>query len=123
MSVAIRVGTDIVAVHRLQDLVDSASPLLDRVFTASERADTADVAQRLAGRWAAKESALKALGAGVDQIALRDVEVVRQASGAPQLRLHGAAATAARGLELSSWSVSISHDGDYATAVVCASGG
>jgi len=46
-----------------------------------------------AGRFASKEAAMKALGTGHSQGVLwRDIEVVRQPGGPPQLRLHGGAA-------------------------------
>jgi holo-[acyl-carrier protein] synthase len=52
-----------------------------------------DPAIHFAGRFASKEAAMKALGTGHSQGVLwRDVEVVRQPGGPPQLRLHGGAA-------------------------------
>ena len=46
-----------------------------------------------AGRFASKEAAMKALGTGHSQGVLwRDIEVVRQPGGPPQLQLHGGAA-------------------------------
>ena len=74
----------------------------------------------LAAFWAAKEAVMKALGAGVGEIALTDIETLPDASGRPVVTLHGAAADRARKAGLNHWQVSISHDGDYAIAVALA---
>lgn len=111
------VGTDIVRVARLSDLGTPA--FLDRSFTPAEIA-ASHAAPSLAGRWAAKEAVMKALGAGVGEIALTDIETLPDASGRPVVTLHGAAADRARKAGLNHWQVSISHDGDYAIAVALA---
>ena len=49
----------------------------------------------LAARFAAKEATMKALGTGVRGVGWKDIEVVRYKSGAPAIRLHGRAKTAA----------------------------
>lgn len=67
-----------------------------RIFTDGEVAycmRRRDPAIHFAGRFASKEAAMKALGTGHSQGVLwRDVEVVRQPGGPPQLQLHGGAA-------------------------------
>ena len=76
-------------------------------------------ATHLAGLFAAKEAAMKALGTGwAAGIGFRQIEVERSAGGAPGLRLHGAAAARARALGVSRTHVSITHDGRSAVAVV-----
>jgi holo-[acyl-carrier protein] synthase len=65
---------------------------------------------------------MKALGAGLWEIPLTDIEIDRDADGRPALHLHGEAALRAQQAGLSHWQVSISHDGDYAVAMVVASG-
>jgi N-acetylglucosaminyldiphosphoundecaprenol N-acetyl-beta-D-mannosaminyltransferase len=100
------------------------------VYTAREIADCrgadgsaapAIFAARLAARFAAKEATLKVLrpGPGV-AIDPRAIEVVRGEGGAPEIVLHGAAARAARAAGIAGMSVSLSHEGDIATAVVVA---
>lgn len=94
---------------------------LERVFTEAERA-YADAnprrrAEHLAARFAAKEAVLKALGTGWrDGIAWTDVEVVREPSGRPGVRLHGRAAGIAAELGVSGWLLSLTHTGDTAAA-------
>ena len=67
-----------------------------RIFTEGEIAycmRRREPAIHFAGRFAAKEATMKALGTGHSQGVLwRDVEVVRDRGGPPQLRLHGGAA-------------------------------
>jgi len=106
------IGVDIVEVARLARLVNRTR-FIERVFTAAEadycRAGV-NVAERFAGRFAAKEAVAKALGIGLPW---RDVEILRQASGRPEVVLRGRAAEAAgEGIVL----VSISHCHDYAMA-------
>ena len=71
----------------------------DRLFTEGEQEyayGQHDPVHSLAARFGAKEAVMKALGAGLGAFAFRDVEVVRDDSGAPSLALHGAAADARR---------------------------
>ena len=114
----IRVGIDLVQLSRVaESLATFGERFLARVFTADEvayaQAAPSETVPRLAARLAAKEAAKKALA--IDGIGWRDIEVRRAASGAPSLALHGSAALAARDAEVA---VSLSHEGDYATAVV-----
>lgn len=115
------VGIDLVQVSRIaESLAQFGDRFLRRVFTDSEiayaTATPAQTAQRLAARFAAKEAAKKALTIPDDVgIGWCDIEVVRTPSGACKLRLHGDAARLAGAAELT---LSMSHEGDFATAVV-----
>ncbi|MDR1599046.1 MAG: holo-ACP synthase [Oscillospiraceae bacterium] len=94
----------------------------ERCFTAGEREYTASrgvaAAQSAAGIFAAKESALKAFAAGIGDIPLTDIETLRAPSGAPSLVFHGEAARRAHALGVTRVHLSITHQGDYAAAVV-----
>lgn len=115
------VGTDLVQIDRLAALVQQyGERFTGRVFTSAELADCAGRAESLAARWAAKEAAAKALGVGIGQVAFRELEVVRGASGQPGLLLHGRAAALAADLGLSHWALSLAHDGGLALAFVVA---
>jgi holo-[acyl-carrier protein] synthase len=117
----VRTGIDLVHVPRIAGTVERlGAAFLDRALTPAEQRLCGGDPARVAGRWAAKEAAMKALGLGVDALALTDLEVLADAAGAPRLALHGAAAGAADRAGWRSWSVSIAHDGEYATAVVVA---
>lgn len=117
----IAVGIDLVHVPRLaRHAATPDSAFLARAFTPAERELCAGDARRLAGRWAAKEAAMKALRSGLGEVSMIDIEVRPEASGAPTLHLSGRAAARAADAGWTQWSVSISHDGQYATAVVVA---
>jgi holo-[acyl-carrier protein] synthase len=110
------VGCDVVDIDRLSRVIDRRPALLERVFTARERADAlrGGVAEgssveraRLAARFAAKEAARKALGDL--RLGFTAVEVRSAPTGAPRLWLHGRPAAL---------SCSLSHDGGVAIAFV-----
>jgi holo-[acyl-carrier protein] synthase len=115
-----KVGIDLVDVSRIAASIDAfGDRFLRRVFTEGEiayaRSAPALTAERLAARFAAKEAAKKALE--LEGVAWRDLEVARSPNGAPHLVLHGAARAAAG---TKSFALSMSHEGDHATAVVIA---
>ena len=74
-------------------------------------------AQSYAASFAAKEAFGKALGTGIRGFSLCEVELLHRDSGAPYLRLSGNAARIAEE-KLKEYSVSITHEGEYACAVV-----
>ena len=77
----------------------------------------------VAGRFAAKEAAVKALGTGfAEGVSMRDVEVLRLPSGRPELRFSGAAARRAEELGVKAVHVSLTHERDVAGAVVVLEG-
>lgn len=94
---------------------------LRRVFTDREIAyclRRRDPAPHLAGRFAAKEAAMKAIGTGqAHGVLWKDIEVVR-GGGPPRLELHGAAAKHARRLGMTRSLLSITHSETLAFAEV-----
>jgi len=119
--VIVGLGIDVCPVERMAGLLARFGERGEaRLFTAEERrecADRPDRAERLAGRFAAKEAAIKALG-GPPGLRWHDLAVVRGGRGEPHLVMGGeaAAASAARGATRA-W-VSLSHAGGVAVAVV-----
>jgi len=112
-------GVDITEIPRIKRVLDRyGQRFLNRVFTPDEIAYCRGRAPNLAGRFAAKEAAMKALGTGVRGVSWKDIEVIRADSGAPSLRLHGRAEKRAERLQMSEMSLSISHSREYAVAVV-----
>ncbi len=116
-------GIDIVEISRIRQAVDRhGERFLRRVFTAGEREYC--LARRhperhLAGRFAVKEAALKALGTGVSRgIFWRDVETSRHASGKPAVEFHNVAGETVLALGATSVHVSISHTDHHAIALV-----
>ncbi|HEX7550195.1 MAG TPA: holo-ACP synthase [Candidatus Methylomirabilis sp.] len=118
-------GTDLVAIPRVESLLARhRERFLSRVFTAAEQAEClgrARPAIHLAARVAAKEAAMKALGSGWGLgVQWLDVEVRSKDGTPPSLVLAGAACARAEALGIRQTLVSLSHDGEYALAVVIA---
>lgn len=120
----IGVGTDLVDVDRMREVLHRRESFKNRVFRETEQAYAErqnDPTQRYAARFAAKEATLKSLGLGLGGMALRDIEVVNDPdSGAPSLRLHGAAAEVAAEHGAGRFMISLSHTHRTASAVVIA---
>jgi holo-[acyl-carrier protein] synthase len=121
-------GIDLVDVTEMRRWIDDPrDPLIPRCFVQAELdeiGDGPDRVERLAGRFAAKEAVLKALGTGFGAgVAFSDVIVHRAAGAPPQVRLTGGAAKAATDLGITEWRLSISHAGAMAMASAIAIGG
>ena len=119
----LRVGTDLISVTEVRDAIAvHGERYLRRVYTPQERADTRDDPARLAARFAAKEAVVKVLRPDDDAIPWDHIQVRRRPGGWTDLVLHGRAAARAGEAGLIDWAVSLSHDGDLATAVAVATG-
>lgn len=114
-------GTDIVDTQRIRAAHDRfRERFLEKVLTGRERAllPSAPVPY-IAGRFAAKEAAVKALGTGFSLgISLQHIEVLPTPLGQPCLYLHGPAQERAQKLGVRTYHMSISHDRTSAVAVV-----
>jgi holo-[acyl-carrier protein] synthase len=116
-------GTDLAEVDRIQRSVDRyGERFLTRVYTAREveySMRKRNYAERLAGRFAAKEAGMKAIGTGWRMgVTWKDFEVVNQPSGRPTLLLTGVAAAIAENLGVRAISLSLTHTSNVALAVV-----
>jgi holo-[acyl-carrier protein] synthase len=114
-------GIDLVEIERVARLLEEfGERFLSRCFTQVEREyahDKRRQIEHLAGRFAAKEAILKALGTGWrNGIAWTDVEIQREPSGKPKVVLHGQGLRVAEELGIDQWWVSISHIATHATA-------
>jgi holo-[acyl-carrier protein] synthase len=117
------IGIDLVQTSRIREsLAHFGERFVRRVFTEGEAAYARSVPElmpsRLAARLAAKEATIKALDLAERGVGWREIEVIRGPTGAPALVLHGAARAAAEERGAAELAVSLSHEGDYATAVV-----
>src|SRR5579859_1300714 len=85
-----RIGVDAVSVDRIALAIQRSGPgFLNKVYTAAEQAYCAGDAERLAGRWAAKEAVIKCFdGTGIC-FPRRRIEVLPGPNGAPRARLLG----------------------------------
>jgi holo-[acyl-carrier protein] synthase len=111
------IGTDICHIERIKKLGPEA---VARILTEAEAAYCGRYAsphERIAGRFAAKEAILKAFGTGWSGgLGWGQIEILPDASGAPQVALSGAAREKLLSLGATRCLVSISHQGDYAVA-------
>ena len=119
-------GVDIIFIPRVERAVQQfGDRFLERVYTPLERLYCRERLPELAVRFAAKEAVSKALGVGMrilshEGILWHEAEIVGDMRGKPLVRLHGGAAARAEELGLREWSISLSHERDYAIAIVVA---
>ena len=117
----IGIGTDITELSRIKASYERfGDHFLQKILTPEERklVPQSPIAY-IAGRFAAKEAAVKALGTGFSQgLGLLHVEVLRGPAGQPQLHLHGPALARAEALGMRAAHISISHDRNAAVAFV-----
>ncbi|MEM9246093.1 MAG: holo-ACP synthase [Cyanobacteria bacterium P01_F01_bin.153] len=136
-------GTDIVQISRIQGNLERFNQrFIDRIYTVAEQQDCwrrspiptldptkppisipPEVVRRFAGRWAAKEAIVKALGTGWTGINYRDVSVKRLPSGSPYPNFTASALAPLKRLDpnhCALWKLSFTHDGDYAMATAIA---
>ncbi|MFI0480829.1 holo-ACP synthase [Actinomadura sp. 9N215] len=118
----VRVGVDLAEVARVGRLLADHPGGVHELFTPREIAycrRKRDQDVHFAGRFAAKEAVLKALGTGLGpRMRWTDVEVVNEALGRPVVRLHGEVAARANRRGLAGIDVSLSHSGPLAIAGV-----
>ena len=116
------VGTDIVGVPRFAVVLRRTPSFAERVFTDAERmmkSGSPRPAASLAARFAAKEAAVKTLGAPRGY-RFRECEVISADDGRPFLRITGVLAEVAARHGVNVWHVSLTHDADLAAAIVVA---
>ncbi len=121
----IGIGTDITECLRIAQMIERHGELfITRVYTPAEIQycqSRKQATQHFAGRWAAKEAVLKAVGTGWRRgISWRDVEILNTRGGKPIVSLHGGVRDVAEELGVGQILVSISHCRSHATAYALA---
>ena len=119
----LRLGIDLCEVDRVaRVLARHRERFLARIFVPGEidvrRRHPAAFAAHVAGRFAAKEAAMKALGTGWRGVAFREIAVRREPGGRPRLSFSGRALDRARAIRVRSAEVSITHTAVTAAAAV-----
>lgn len=114
------IGNDIIEVSRIEKAIEThGKRFLDRIFTQYEQEYCDKRKERYrhyAGRFAAKEAVVKALGTGFrEEIVWSDIEIINDHYGKPEVNL--SATLRERFSEDVEVLLSISHSKDYATAV------
>lgn len=121
----LRIGTDLMRVDDVSESIRRfGANYLHRVYTEMELdycfGSSAEMPRRLAARFAAKEATLKVLRPYQHWLDWRDIEVLKAPGGWCELRLHRGASDLAQQCGLDSICVSLSHESEYAVAVVAA---
>jgi holo-[acyl-carrier protein] synthase len=116
-------GVDLCEVQRIKDAITRhGRRFVERIYTAREIAyaeSKANLYERYAARFAAKEAGMKALGTGWrGGITWHDFEVTNLPSGRPTLQFHGKAAEIAKHLGVENISLSITHTSVQGMALV-----
>jgi holo-[acyl-carrier protein] synthase len=120
-------GVDLAEVERIRAAIARyGRKFIDRIYTVSEIEYVerkANRYERYAGRFAAKEAGMKAIGTGWRRgVRWQDFEVANLPSGRPTLKLHGAAAAIARQIGVKSISLSLTHTAELGMAFVILEG-
>jgi len=124
-------GVDLAEVDRIQQALEDSRigrRFRQRVFTEKEIAYCENRRrgkyESYAGRFAAKEAVMKALGRGWgSKVCWLDIEVVRARSGKPEIALHDKTAELADQLGIRRWALSITHTKQHGLAYVIAQDG
>lgn len=112
------IGVDLCSIERMERALARHPTMPRRVFTEEEVAycsTRARPAESYAGRFAAREAVIKALG-GYWGKRYHDISVSRHASGAPSILLAGNASARAEQLGIERFMISFTHDHDVAVA-------
>ncbi len=114
------IGVDIVYIKRLDKLIEKKH-LLNKMFSSNEleyiKSRNYNI-DTIAGMFAAKEAVLKSLKLGMDSYPFTDIEILHYGTGIPFAKLNNSILT---DYGNKTFDVSISHDGDYAIAMVIVS--
>ena len=110
------IGIDLIKIDRMKRLMERFGDRGLHKFLCENEITLVKNPRTAAGFWAAKEACAKALGCGVgNECGFHDITLTKTAKGAPQLAL---SIKVQEYFNISHTSVSITHDGDYAIAVV-----
>jgi len=119
----IGIGTDLVELERFRGVLQRTPGIKTRTFTDAEQAYADmrnDPTERYAVRWAAKEAVMKAMGVGLGEVTMSDIEVVRAENGAPSILLHDTAAARAEELGITEIKITLTHTESMAQAIAVA---
>jgi len=111
-----KIGTDIIQISRIETLAIKYGNTFKEKFLSSKEISMARTDHTLAGFWAAKEAISKALGCGIGaELSFHDIIITKDPKGAPSFQL---STKAQKRHQIKTSSLSISHDGGFAIAVV-----
>ena len=110
------IGIDLIKTSRMNRLMERFGDKALQKFLSQNEINLVKNYKTAAGFWAVKEACSKALGVGIgSECSFHDIEIFKTSKGAPQIKLSQKLTTA---FNIKGTSVSITHDGEYAIAVV-----
>ncbi len=111
-----KIGTDIIQINRIENSLEKFGEKFKTKFLNSEEIALAKKIESIAGFWAAKEAIAKALGCGIGaELTFHDIILAKNSKGAPSFVL---SKEAQKIHQIKESSLSISHDGGFAIAIV-----
>ena len=110
------IGIDLIKVSRMDKMIEKFGNKALEKFLSSSEIELVKNYKTAAGFWAVKEATSKALGTGIGkECSFHDITITKTSKGAPQIELSKSITTK---FNIQDTSVSITHDGEYAIAVV-----
>ncbi|PKM80310.1 MAG: holo-[acyl-carrier-protein] synthase [Firmicutes bacterium HGW-Firmicutes-13] len=114
------IGIDLIEINRVKEVfLRFPQKFVERIFTEAEQDyifSHKNLYPYLAVRFAAKEAVMKSLGCGWGEIGFKEIEVIRNDSGKPGVRLSGRALQRAKNLKITEVLISLSHSRNYGIA-------
>lgn len=115
------IGIDLIEVEKIATSIGSES-YLQKVFTEAEIKECRSVsnsAERFAGKFAAKEAFMKAVGKGIRQGAwFTQIEVLNEESGEPYVSVNGEMESSMKEMGVKTIHISVTHTKNTAAAIV-----
>jgi holo-[acyl-carrier protein] synthase len=113
------IGIDIIEITRIDDAIKHwGDHFLRRIYTDRELSLYGSSLESLAVRFAGKEAVIKALSVPENNLSWRDIEILSESNGRPEVILHGQARVQAQGFGLEGLEISLSHSHENAIAFV-----
>ena len=110
------IGIDLIKTSRMNRLIERFGEKALRRFLSDDEITLVKNYKTASGFWAAKEACSKALGVGIGaECSFHDICIYKTSKGAPKLKLSKRLLDS---FKVTDSSLSITHDGDYAIAVV-----
>jgi holo-[acyl-carrier protein] synthase len=110
------IGIDLIKMDRMERFIERFGDRGLHKFLSESEIELIKNPRNAAGFWAAKEACAKALGCGIgSECGFHDIILTKTPKGAPLISL---TSNVRDHFSITSMSVSITHDGDYAIAVV-----
>ena len=111
-----KIGTDIILIQRIESSLEKFGDRFKTKFLNENEIVLANKTESIAGFWAAEEAIAKALGCGIGaELTFHDITITKNSKGAPSFIL---SKDAQKIHQVKDASLSISHDGGFAIAVV-----